>query len=190
MFCIIATWIFWLFGDKLVKLLTRKTVLLLVIIPIVFVMVYLNLIEKGATWLSSTIIYGKSLDSGRKYIYWTCFEELQGNWLFGNYAFSPLENKHNTMLSVLTAFGITGLIAFTVFYYVHFSKTLWKVTNVSGSIFPFFCMLAIYFSGMAEGATFTSGIMYAGMFGMIMLLANENSTGKREENDNAKTNGY
>ena len=166
--CFILLWLAMFFSEAMVKKLSKKSVLLIIIIPIVFVFLYMRVFSES--WLVDTIIYGKSLSSGRNYVYTAALSSIEGKWLLGNYAYAKFGNMHNALLSVLCSCGLLGAVLYVSFYTIAYREWLMFAKNNAKYALPFILLLILYFEGLVEAALFTSGIMYAGLLSMVLIF--------------------
>jgi hypothetical protein len=177
--CLILIWIMFIFKEK-IKI--NKFIIYLIIISPLFIM-YLYMLFYDKSWMRNTIIFEKSLSSGRDAIYNITFYELKDKMLFGNYMFTKFENKHNVLLTVLGSCGILGVIFFVIYYVSSYCKIFEYSKTSREKYYILLLLLCIYINGFAESALYVSGIMFAGMYISIHSMAFIDKTDKEELND-------
>ncbi len=169
LFLILLAWL----NIKKSNRLSKAVVLIVNILPIVFVPLYLQLIDpiikKG--WFSFLVSSGKNLTS-RVTIWNRVLNELDVYWFTGAYP-KTAGNAHNSHLVVLASYGIIILIAVIAFTTL-VSNTLNNKLTCKQQAYALVAFFATLFLGFGEGALFSGG---QGIYIMIcgfILLANGN----------------
>lgn len=151
------------------------------IAPIVFVFLYLtlinNIIQKG--WFDFLVSEGKSLNS-RVGIWQERLASVGNKWLIGNYAESG-GNAHNSHMVLLCSFGVIVLILVIIFTYKLTCLLSERITNR----FQLCCVTAVYaiiFMGFGEGVLYSGGQGIYIMCGIFIILSNSELGIKNGEN--------
>lgn len=134
----------------------------------IFIMIWIS----NNDFINSIEVFGKPLINARDMIYYNSLQNLQHNYLFGNYASGIFSNLHNAYLSVLLTVGVVGFSLFLLFFWeqtkqferVHHRN---EVTHMA-----FLGILTLYLNGCVEAAMMVSGSMYAAATAQLLLLMN------------------
>lgn len=125
--------------------------------PLLFLIVYLTMINfiLNSSYFNFLYAEGKPLD-GRVGIWNYILNELSGNMLFGRF-FVVGGNAHNSLLSVLSGFGIIVLALTIIFLYKAMRRCTYSITSKFQIVcFCMFCGTMIM--GMAEGSLFVGSV--------------------------------
>lgn len=166
--CMMFLWVMFFWENSILKIINKKILAIATVFPLAFVFIYLSISNKSL--LINTIIYGKSLVSGRQYIYQKCLDALSGNWLFGNYAFCQFGNMHNFLLTMLATCGVVGLVLAMIFHWVANREILYKAGQDRVPRLCLLCLLVLYVSASCESAIYTNGMINAGEFLLILIF--------------------
>lgn len=168
-FCILIS----IFANKSYKKFLTSAIL---IFPLIFVIMYLKLIDTNIVNLFSFMEHvGKPLTSRVKIWEYT-LDIIENNMFLGNY-YLGLGNKHNTHLTILAAFGFPTLIFVIAFfnrivnYIGQFLKNRYQFT----ALYAFY---AIIIMGTFEAVLFTGGhemYVFTGAFLMLAKYQNNKS---------------
>ncbi len=161
-------------------------VILLIAIGTAFPFIYLNLYESGY----SLEMFGKSLYTGREYIWSNMFSLMKGDVLkifFGAGSHAILWehslNVHNNYFNIIVNFGVVGFFL----YYAYIVNNIWNVSKhistprIRKSLIMFACSVLVL--GFFETTSLWSVVYPFAYFGLIMansecLKENEPDFGK------------
>lgn len=157
------------YAFNLVKRINENLILVAFILPIISFIIFLIFPDA----LRSLIVLGESADTGRSYIYEEVLNEVNiGTFFFGNFGTYLNENFHNSYVSLFMSFGLFGTIAYLVYvkhmysaYYVKLRKS--KKPNYVA----FAGALCIIVHGVSESAFLTSGVAYALLGSLLLVLS-------------------
>lgn len=144
-------------------------VVILCLFPAIFIFVYLNLYNSG---MENIKILGKSLFSGRQYVYinFLSYIDTPIRFLFGNLKEAMFNNAHNAPLAFLTSIGLIGTISV---YSVYISKlicanscNLDKISSMS-----IIAILACFIHSCAESSGFLAGFPIITFMFLLYCLA-------------------
>ena len=179
--CIIASIACIFFSILPARKYNKHLTLAILIFPLVFVFIYLRLIETD--WASIFRFMeseGKSLTSRIK-IWENTIYIIKNNLFLGNYYLGS-GNRHNTHLMILSAFGTITFTLLIIF--------LNRITNYIGSfvknryqITAIYCFYAIILMGTFEAALFSGSqemYVFSGFFLMIAKYVNNKDSIKEE----------
>ena len=159
--------------------------LLCVVSPIIFVFGYTYLYENG--YFLDFEIFGKTIYSGREEYYLKILDELRYydlGLVLGH--FTEFQNTHNSALSLMRFFGITGMIM----YYIFILRSLLGITGKDFenkmSYIAYIAILAVYIQSCAESAIILGGgawVVYTLSLFAIAGMNREEKVDANERND-------
>ena len=157
------------------KKMPKTFLLLIMIVPIVFIFVYLQLYFAG---LEDFVFMGKDFFSGRENVFMEALGRLQtiSDYLFGNVGRSEFTNAHNAPLAIMCSVGLFGVILF----YWNLAKRLIRLNKITDSTvarMALICILAVCIQTSAEAAMFL-GIFPTSVFLYFYFLMASSSDGK------------
>ena len=135
-------------------------------------LVMFALVMIGGEFIDNLNILGGSFDSGRNYIYSNVIDSLDTvSFFLGDFDRYIGGNLHNSYLTIFAIFGVVGLVAYMLLltssvrdYYLQLDKS-----NKSNCI-AYWGILGIIAHGAAESTFLTSGMIYAVMFAIMLVL--------------------
>ncbi len=178
--CIIAAIICILFSFMPHKKYSRFLTFMVMIFPLVFVFVYLNLIDTDVAYIFRFMeSEGKSLTSRVK-IWERVLKIIENNILMGNY-YLGAGNKHNTHLMILAAFGVPAFSLVIIFLnrIVNYIGQFIKNKYQFAALYSFY---AVIIMGTFEAALF-SGVQEMYVFSGAFLMIAKYLTTKDSIND-------
>ena len=134
----------------------------ILVVPIVFVPLYINLADKSD--VTEDVVMGKSVISGRQNVYREYFDNLSTkDLMLGKFGGSGVPNQHNAPLSILSAFGIFGFLAFG---YILTKKILQDNDNAKtkDAKFGLYAVLACIIESCGEA------VLFSGSFPMFIYV--------------------
>lgn len=149
--------------------LSKYTVILIMLIPLIFMIGYPYFYDSFLKQYSFEVFGKQDISSRALMIKWV-LSSLDGSYLFGNYGVNKLSNSHNGTLSIYSSLGVVGLILFYIYFFVAYFDLLKKIKSKTASI-AFIGLLAIFIQSTVEAAFFTGGSMYAGTLSILIYLA-------------------
>ncbi len=174
--CIIAAvgcvFLSFLPNKKYSKLLT----FVILIFPLIFVFLYLELIDTGIVNIFEFMkSEGKSLTSRVK-IWEEVIYIIKNNFLFGNYLYGS-GNRHNTHLMILAAFGIFTF-ALVIIYLNRIINYIGTYIREKYQLIALYAFYAVILMGTFEAALFSGSqgmYVFSGAFLMIAKYVNQKS---------------
>ncbi len=154
----------------------RGLILLLILIPLIFMAVYLQVITNPVfqDMFSFFSGEGKSLNA-RQTIWTNALNVFVQSPLTGGYyqisGGTGVSQAHNSMLDIMVSYGIPVLILVVAFLYDVLTQLSENCTGIlhSLSVFAFICAL---FLGIGEAAMFSGGLGIYLFSGIFLALAN------------------
>lgn len=159
------------------KKIPRWLIVLVAIIPILFAVVYMALIDNPAVanalkFMSSE---GKGIDS-RERIWTRAFAAFGNSPIFGAYSEisggSGASQMHNSHVDVLVSYGIVPFIVMIIILSKIMLETNKKINSPKQQIY-YIAFMCIVFIGCCEAVLFSGGILY--IFAGCMLLCSSYS---------------
>lgn len=129
---------------------------LCVIFPFLFVFGYTYLYEHN--YFKDLEILGKTIYSGREKYYLEILSELKRydfGLIFGH--FTEFQNTHNSALSLIRFFGVSGMVAYYIFILTNIFGLVKKKFSNKVAYTCFIAILALYIQSCAESAIILGG---------------------------------
>ena len=139
--------------------------ILCIVSPLIFIFGYTYLYEHH--YFRDFEFLGKSIYSGREVYYSKIMDEIKRKdfgLIFG--CFTEFQNTHNSALSLLRFFGVSGMIAYYVFIFNNVLRMPEKGFDNKISYTCFVSILAIYIQSCAESA-----VVVGGGFWIVIILS-------------------
>ena len=146
-------------------------VMFMVIVPILFLFVYLNVITNQSFRQIFSFFSGEGKSLYARYGIWTnALNNFRQSPFVGSYYQSSggtgMAQQHNIMLDILVTYGLPILILVVIFLYAVITRVLNESQNNYQvlSVFAFICTL---FLGIGEAAMFSGGLgiyLFTGIF--------------------------
>ena len=137
---------------------------LILLLPVITLLLVLTMPDK----VESMTFMEEALDTGRYGLYTMFFQNMTlQNWLFGK---GISGNMHNSYLSVLATYGLPMAILYIVLLNEGL-KEIQKHAKKAATYAAYIGLLAVVAHGVAEGTLLTAGAVYAGLAGLLFVLA-------------------
>lgn len=147
---------------------------LIVLIPFLFVPLYLQLGASGNA--EDAQIMGKSIMSGRQFVYASYIEKIHSpyNWLVGNLSENKLMNAHNGPLAILASCGLLGCVSY---FYIYFSKLFRanRLAKTHMNKIAVFIIAACFLNTCGEAALLLGGFPAITYLFAFFVFANSNN---------------
>lgn len=153
-------------------------------IPFIFVPVYIYISEIASSGMGMEVM-GKSVFSGRQFVYMSYIERLSDgvDYIFGTFIKGPFNNAHNGPLSIFVSVGILGCI---VYYYIIINRL--KLCNDEAEAFrskaAIYVILAMFIESCGESSLFLGGMGSIVFFFIVYIYASANV--QDDEDDEAE----
>lgn len=145
-----------------------KAVAVVLIAPLIFALLFMF---QNQSFLNA-IFLGETVDNGRKWVVNNFVKTLTPlTFLLGDFASFVGANLHNSYVTIFAVTGIFGFLAYVVFLWKELKFYLSQTNRKSSSdMLAVAGILVIIVHGVVETAFITSGMIYAGLFGLLFVL--------------------
>lgn len=122
-------------------------------------------------WVTTQTVMGEVADTGRYHLFGSFFNKSSlESVIIGDFLSYGGSNMHNSFLSIMAMFGLP--VAILYIFFLHRALQNYKTCNNSLENYASFVgLLMVVAHGVSEGTLLVSGTVYAGMAGLLLILA-------------------